>query len=191
MRGRLIALNSNGSSRELPTQSADIRRLIDGGMINRARRRGCIIDNMQDLAVIHTVGIVAESFDINQTESLTVLLANQNARSDFAAAITLVELLRGHVGLNRAAELLGRTKGAVLSVVSPEICCLCARRGIGDLGDAVPCHAGSITGCGSRICYIKCDFVNTNVVIALAALIPCKCRHLYILLRIEFQRPSD
>ena len=126
-------------------------------------------------------GVITQCGNIRHTEHGALLLTNNYACSNLSRAIALSELVRIHISLDGAAELLSRPHRQILHVVSPQVGCFSARRSLGYSSKAIPSHTIAIF-LSSCVIRIKYALLVTGFIESFAGLVPSKergcCRHL-------------
>ena len=134
-------------------------------LIAPLRGRGqTAVDQVQLIAVVLTVHIVAQLGAVAQAKDLAGLLAGHHAGGDLRGAVALLPLVGVGVALNGQTEVLGAHQHQVLDVVGVHVVGLGAGGALVNGGDAAPGYtpvvdAGGADGVEDGV--IDAGFVET------------------------------
>ena len=160
---------------QLPAEGDGFGVLVDGVIRLFGRSGGCAVDQMQLIAVLIAVNIVADDRAVDHAEDLAVLLADGRTLHQFNAAVALGEFIGISVSLNCSAELLRAHQTEVLHVVGIDVVDVRTGGAFGDGGQTVPHDALGINAAGLN--GIKNAVVNARFIQMLAGLVPNKFTH--------------
>ena len=171
-------LNRGGGG--VPAHSGRLGALVHSSMVALRGRRLRAIDQMELVAMILTLSIVADQSTTGDAKDLAGLLASSDARGDLGRTVTGRPLIGVGIGLKAEAEILSSDDVQVLFVVGVEGIGLTPGRVLVECGQAIPRNALLIGGVLSH----KKEYaaVNASFIQTLADLIPLKFIHCSFLL---------
>nr|DAO48855.1 MAG TPA: hypothetical protein [Caudoviricetes sp.] len=140
-RGRLLVRNRDRGGVAFPRERNCIGRVRNRGVCLLGRRCHCTVHDVNKLAVLVTLRVVAQDRRVAQCKARTILLADKHTLIQLRGAIAFREFVGVGIRFNSHLELFGRGEGEVLDVVGVNRGGFGTRGGFGNGLKTIPCHA--------------------------------------------------
>ena len=172
-----MAGNSDRVGLALPAEGDSIGTIVDGGVGLLGGRSSSTPNQMQLVASVVGIDVIALSSNPGEAKHGARLLTDEDARLCLSGTVARTKLLRIGIGLNGEAIVLRRTHAAVLDVVSPQISSLGTRRRLSDGGKTVPGHTIAVLVLFGVI-GVQDTFLSAHLIEPSTGPVPGKSSHL-------------
>ena len=172
-----MAGNSDRVGLALPAEGDSIGTVVDGGVGLLGGRSSSTPNQMQLVASVVGIDVIALSSNPGEAKHGARLLTDEDARLCLSGTVARTKLLRIGIGLNGEAIVLRRTHAAVLDVVSPQISSLSTRRRLSDGGQTVPSHTIAVLVLFGVI-GVQDTFLSAHLIEPSTGPVPGKSSHL-------------
>jgi len=142
--GGLVAGHIHGRGADLPAEGDRLGGVVDRLAVLLRGRGQRAVDQVDLIAMLLAVHIVADQSAVAQAEDLARLLADGHTGGDFRGSVAGLELGGIGISLHSGAEVLRAHKVQVLDIVGVLRVGLSTGGALVDGGQAVPGHAGAI-----------------------------------------------